>query len=142
MTVVLIIAIAVMAGCMATLTFKVGKIEKTAETAMKMADNTDTYIQVKNLDAYTKKSVGVANGNFDSVASAIKQQREDVDGIIGQLETIAADIARLDGEVAQVKKDEKEIRSYYINYRTPAAIPIYSAGVPWAADFKCGEETE
>lgn len=140
MTIVLIIAIVATVACMVMLTYRIGIIEKKTDTAIKMADNTDTAIQVKNLDVYTKNSVGVANVNFDSVANAIKQQRTDIDSIISQLETITTDIGRLDGEVAQVKKDEREIRAYYVNFRQPKALPVYNTGVEWAKDQKCFDD--
>ena len=44
--------------------------------------------------------------------SSIDHYDSEIDKIIARMNEITADIARID-------KDEKEIRSYYINFRTP-----------------------
>ena len=153
MTIVLIIAIVATVACMVMLTYRIGNIEKKTDTAIKMADNTDTAIQVKNLDAYTKNSVGVANVNFDSVASAIKQQRADIDNITDRLEEIIKDIARLDNEQAIDRRNLNDIRRRYVLYKPKDisdedfknrvnAVLTNGAGVSWAKDFPCNEETE
>lgn len=158
MTIVLIIAIVATVACMVMLTYRIGIIEKKTDTAIKMADNTmedntDTAIQVKNLDAYTKNSVGVANVNFDSVASAIKQQRADIDNITDRLEEIIKDIARLDSEQAIDRRNLNDIRRRYVLYKPKDisdedfknrvnAVLTNGAGVSWAKDFPCNEETE
>lgn len=117
MTILLIIAIVATVACMVMLTYRINIVEKKTDTAIKMADNTDTAIQVKNLDAYTKNSVGVANVNFDSVASAIKQQRADIDNITDRLEEIIKDIARLDSEQAIDRRNLNDIRRRYVLYK-------------------------
>ena len=153
MTIVLIIAIVATVACMVMLTYRIGIIEKKTDTAIKMADNTDTAIQVKNLDAYTKNSVGVANVNFDSVASAIKQQRADIDNITDRLEEIIKDIARLDSEQAIDRRNLNDIRRRYVLYKPKDisdedfknrvnAVLTNGAGVSWAKDFPCNDEHE
>lgn len=117
MTILLIIAIVATVACMVMLTYRINIVEKKTDTAIKMADNTDTAIQVKNLDAYTKNSVGVANVNFDSVASAIKQQRADIDNITDRQEEIIKDIARLDSEQAIDRRNLNDIRRRYVLYK-------------------------
>ena len=153
MTIVLIIAIVATVACMVMLTYRIGIIEKKTDTAIKMADNTDTAIQVKNLDVYTKNSVGVANVNFDSVASAIKQQRADIDNITDRLEEIIKDIARLDSEQAIDRRNLNDIRRRYVLYKPKDisdedfknrvnAVLTNGAGVSWAKDFPCNDEHE
>ena len=153
MTIVLIITIVATVACMVMLTYRIGIVEKKTDTAIKMADNTDTAIQVKNLDAYTKNSVGVANVNFDSVASAIKQQRADIDNITDRLEEIIKDIARLDSEQAIDRRNLNDIRRRYVLYKPKDisdedfknrvnAVLTNGAGVSWANDFPCNDEHE
>lgn len=153
MTILLIIAIVATVACMVMLTYRINIVEKKTDTAIKMADNTDTAIQVKNLDAYTKNSVGVANVNFDSVASAIKQQRADIDNITDRLEEIIKDIARLDSEQAIDRRNLNDIRRRYVLYKPNDisdedfknrvnAVLTNGAGVSWAKDFPCNDEHE
>lgn len=153
MTIVLIIAIVATVACMVMLTYRINIVEKKTDTAIKMADNADTAIQVKNLDVYTKNSVGVANVNFDSVASAIKQQRADIDNITDRMEEIIKDIARLDNEQAIDRRNLNDIRRRYVLYKPKDisdedfknrvnAVLTNGAGVSWAKDFPCNEETE
>ena len=151
MTIVLIIAIVATVACMVMLTYRIGIIEKKTDTAIKMADNTDTAIQVKNLDVYTKNSVGVANVNFDSVASAIKQQRADIDNITDRLEEIIKDIARLDSEQAIDRRNLNDIRRRYVLYKPKDisdedfknrvnAVLTNGAGVSWAKEMRCTDD--
>lgn len=153
MTILLIIAIVATVACMVMLTYRINIVEKKTDTAIKMADNTDTAIQVKNLDAYTKNSVGVANVNFDSVASAIKQQRADIDNITDRQEEIIKDIARLDSEQAIDRRNLNDIRRRYVLYKPKDisdedfknrvnAVLTNDAGVSWAKDFPCNDEHE
>ena len=153
MTILLIIAIVATVACMVMLTYRINIVENKTDTAIKMADNTDTAIQVKNLDAYTKNSVGVANVNFDSVASAIKQQRADIDNITDRLEEIIKDIARLDSEQAIDRRNLNDIRRRYVLYKPNDisdedfknrvnAVLTNGAGVSWAKDFPCNDEHE
>ena len=151
MTIVLIIAIVATVACMVTLTYRINIVEKKTDIAIKMADNTDTAIQVKNLDAYTKNSVGVANVNFDSVASAIKQQRADIDNITDRLEEIIKDIARLDNEQAIDRRNLNDIRRRYVLYKPKDisdedfksrvnAVLANGAGVSWSKEVRCKDD--
>lgn len=151
MTIVLIIAIVATVACMVMLTYRINIVEKKTDTAIKMADNTDTAIQVKNLDVYTKNSVGVANVNFDSVASAIKQQRADIDNITDRLEEIIKDIARLDSEQAIDRRNLNDIRRRYVLYKPKDisdedfknrvnAVLTNGAGVSWAKEMRCKDD--
>ena len=151
MTIVLIIAIVATVACMVMLTYRIGIIEKKTDTAIKMADNTDTAIRVKNLDVYTKNSVGVANVNFDSVASAIKQQRADIDNITDRMEEIIKDIARLDSEQAIDRRNLNDIRRRYVLYKPKDisdedfknrvnAVLANGAGVSWSKEVRCKDD--
>lgn len=151
MTILLIIAIVATVACMVMLTYRINIIEKKTDTAIKMADNTDTAIQVKNLDAYTKNSVGVANVNFDSVSSAIKQQRADIDNITDRLEEIIKDIARLDSEQAIDRRNLNDIRRRYVLYKPKDisdedfknrvnAVLTNGAGVSWSKEVRCKDD--
>ena len=151
MTIVLIIAIVATVACMVMLTYRIGIVGKKTDPAIKMADNTDTAIQVKNLDVYTKNSVGVANVNFDSVASAIKQQRADIDNITDRLEEIIKDIARLDNEQAIDRRNLNDIRRRYVLYKPKDisdedfknrvnAVLTNGAGVSWSKEVRCKDD--
>ena len=94
------------------------------------------------LKKFTDECNKTANGNFAAIAERFDKDDNRIEDIISQLEAITADIKRLDGEVVKVAKAEREIRSYYCNFRTPTALPVYEAGVPWAKDFKVGEDNE
>lgn len=156
MTILLIIAIVATVACMVMLTYRINIVEKKTDTAIKMADNTmedntDTAIQVKNLDAYTKNSVGVANVNFDSVASAFKRQREDIDSILSQLEAITKDIERIDSEQAIDRRNLNDIRRRYVLYKPKDisdedfknrvnAVLTNGAGVSWSKEVRCKDD--
>lgn len=94
------------------------------------------------LKKFTDECNKTANGNFTAIAERFDKENDRIEDIISQLEAITADIKRLDEEVAKVKKDERDLRSYYVNYREPTALPVYEAGVPWAKDYKVGEDNE
>lgn len=151
MTILLVIAIVATVACMVMLTYRINIVEKKTDTAIKMADNTDTAIQVKNLDVYTKNSVGVANVNFDSVASAFKRQREDIDSILSQLEAITKDIERIDSEQAIDRRNLNDIRRRYVLYKPKDisdedfknrvnAVLTNGAGVSWSKEVRCKDD--
>lgn len=94
------------------------------------------------LKKFTDECNKTANGNFVAIAERFDKEDERVEDIISQLEAITADIKRLDEEVTKVAKAEREIRAYYCNFREPTALPVYEAGVPWASDYKVGEDND
>ena len=94
------------------------------------------------LKKFTDECNKTANGNFVAIAERFDKDDDRIEDIISQLEAITADIKRLDEEVTKVAKAETEIRRYYINYAIPNALPVYEAGVPWASDYKVGEDNE
>ncbi len=135
MTIALVIAIVAMVACIVMLTYKIKTVEEKVEKS-------DATALVNSLNTYTKKSVDTANVNFNSIVAAFNHQRDEIDSITDRMNAIVADIKRLDEEITQVKKDEREIRSYYVNFREPKELPVYNAGVPWAKDYPCNEEHE
>ena len=140
MTIVLIIAIVATVACMVMLTYRINTTDKKIDTAISMMDRCTGI--VKDVNGYTTRSVKTANGNFTSIASALKNHGDEIAEITGRLDSIVADIERLDNDVAQVRRKEREIRSYYVNFREPKALPVYGTGVPWAKDFPCNDEHE
>lgn len=132
MTVILAIAVVVAIAFMGLLTTRVTAIEKHRSDTTAFDD----------LKRYTTESVKTSNGNFASIATRFDKENERIEDIIGQLKAITADIKRLDEEIDKVAKAETEIRRYYINYAIPNALPVYDAGVPWAKDYKVGEDDD
>lgn len=135
MIIVIGIAIAVMAACMVVLSIKVIKVEKTAVSNLNEEKATAVSERLSN-------TVTTYNNNFKQTFDRLSEQDKEIAEIIGKLENIAVSIGRLENDVTVVKRDEKEIRRYYMNFRDPQALPVYGAGVPWAKDYPCGEENE
>jgi len=92
-----------------------------------------------NVDAINKKFTNTFNrlAQIEENQSLEKTRRfnadDQIEEIISRLEKITEDIARID-------RDEKDLRSYYVNYREP--VPVSTGGVAWANEFVCGEETD
>ena len=76
-------------------------------TVRKLNDETVEIIDKRITNAHERidNIITIHNANVDHYDSEINQ-------IIARMDQITADITRID-------KDEKEIRSYYINFRTP-----------------------
>ena len=112
---------------------------------VKLLDNFDhklsTFIEAHNgnVDTINKKFATTYNrlATVEATQKTDKIRRSNADDqieeIISRLEKITEDIARID-------KAEKEIRSYYVNFREP--VPVSTGGVAWANEFVCGEETD
>lgn len=90
--------------------------------------NVDT-INKKFATTYNRLATVEANQKLDNTRRS--NADDQIEEIISRLEKITEDIARID-------RDEKDLRSYYVNYREPAV----STGVAWANEFVCGEETD
>lgn len=149
MTIVLVIAIVATVACMVMLTYRISATDKKVDTAISMMDSCTGI--VKDVNTYTKNSVGVANVNFDSVANAIKQQKADIDNITDRLEEIIKDIARLDSEQAIDRRNLNDIRRRYVLYKPKDisdedfknrvnAILTNGAGVSWAKEMRCKDD--
>ena len=73
----------------------------------------ETQLKQISADTTAQKLIDRRIDNIITVHnSAIEHYDSEIDQIIARMDQITADIARID-------KDEKEIRSYYINFRTP-----------------------
>lgn len=134
MTVFLAIATVVAIVLMGLISAKLTSIEKHE------IQNAGIASGLNALKKFTDECNKTANGNFVAIAERFDKDDDRIEDIISQLEAITADIKRLDEEVTKVKKDELEIRKYYINFATPTALPVYKAGVPWAKNFKCVDD--
>lgn len=76
--------------------------------------------QAHNLHvAATKKWAQNIGKSLGEIRAQDMEEDPQITEITARLEEITKDIARLDGEIAQVARDEKEIRSYYVNFREP-----------------------
>lgn len=94
-----------------------GTVRRIEETQLKQINSDVTCSKlnrqiIENID----KRITNTHERIDNVITvhnaAIEHYDSEIDQIITRLNEITADIARID-------KDEKEIRSYYINFRTP-----------------------
>lgn len=119
------IVLALFAVSIALIAFTVAKhnksLDRLEELDMKMVaslttSNTDLNKRIDNVTTIHNATVE----HYDA----------EIDEIIERLEQITADIARID-------RDEKDLRTYYVNYRSPA---LPSAGVEWAERFPTQEE--
>lgn len=111
---------------------------------VRLLDNFDhklsTFVEAHNGNVNTiNKKFATAYNRLATVEAIQESDRirrsntnDQIEEIISRLEKITEDIARID-------HDEKEIRSYYVNYREPA---VSTGGVAWANEFVCGEETD
>lgn len=112
---------------------------------VRLLDNFDhklsTFVEAHNgnVNTINKKFVTAYNrlATVEAIQESDRIRRSNADDqiqdIISRLEKITEDIARID-------RDEKEIRSYYVNYREP--VPVSTGGVAWTNEFVCGEETD
>ena len=133
MNIIMGIAILIMAASIATLTFKVIKVEQKADSTM--AETKVTAVSEK-----LNSTITTYNQNFSVANERMTKADEEIESIIKRMEDVAVRIGKLENDMTVVKRDEKEIRRYYMNYRTPEALPKYSAGVPWASEFKCVDD--
>ena len=94
-----------------------GTVRRIEETQLRQINSDVTCSKlnrqiIENID----KRITNTHERIDNVITvhnaAIEHYDSEIDQIINRLNEITADIARID-------KDEKEIRSYYINFRTP-----------------------
>lgn len=111
---------------------------------VRLLDNFDhklsTFVEAHNGNVNTiNKKFATAYNRLATVEAIQESDRirrsnadDQIEEIISRLEKITEDIARID-------RDEKDLRSYYVNYREPA---VSTGGVAWANEFVCGEETD
>lgn len=92
-------------------------VRRIEETQLRQisADTTVRKLNDETIEIIDKRITN-AHERIDNIITihnaAIEHYDSEIDQIINRLNEITADIARID-------KDEKEIRSYYINFRTP-----------------------
>lgn len=93
------------------------------------------YIQAKQIESLslTKAEMNTRLDNYITTHNAtVEHYDKEIDDIIKKMEHITEEIARID-------HDERDLRSYYVNYRTPE---VPNGGVPWAKDIKCKDDGE
>lgn len=91
------------------------------------------YIQAKQIESLslTKAEMNTRLDNYISTHNAtVEHYDKEIDDIIKKMEHITEEIRRID-------HDERDLRSYYVNYRTPE---VPNGGVPWAKDYPDQEE--
>ena len=76
--------------------------------------------------------VSTSNQNTKTFEGRFAQADKQIEDIIARLQQITEQIHRLDYDVNQVAKDEREIRSYYVNFREPR---FDNAGVEWSEEY-------
>ena len=128
MTIVLSITMALIAIMLIYVAHELKDIRENADKANFEADqNHRAIVQI----------VSTSNQNTKTFESRFAQADKQIEDIITRLQGITADIHRLDGNIADVAKSEREIRSYYCNFRTPV---LDNAGVEWAEDYQTHDD--
>lgn len=91
----------------------------------------DTQLRQINADTTERKLIDQRINNIITIHNAaIEHYDNEIDQIVARMDQITADIARIDN-------DEKELRRYYVNYRTPVQS---NGGVDWAPEFPSQED--
>ncbi len=139
------VAIALMAVAIFLLSARVKEVES----------DTEDIDKVKKALHAQQKFISDIESDLGKCEARATYAEGSVETIFKKLEGIIADIHRLDEEdqkntaelkdlvkrIDTVAKDEKDIRSYYVNFREPNALPTFG-GVPWAKDYKTGEDND
>ena len=87
------------------------------------------------LVANTKESFRNVGKTLGELRANDMQEDPQIQEILDRLNKVTQDIARLDAEVDRISKDEKEIRSYYVNFREPVvAEDIEFVDLPFPGD--------
>lgn len=158
MTIVLIIAIAVMAGCMAMLTFKLSDIEKKVSSDPAEAKATAVNKRLNDTITTYNTRFSSADAKQADVEAQIgtvqlKQDEADkqIDEIISKLESIAVSIGNIENRQTVDRRKLNDICTRYVLYRKPEkvtaediaqALTEYKCGVPWAKYQPCNDEGE
>lgn len=144
MVAVMCIAIAVMAGCMAMLTFKVIKVEQ-------KADSISSESKAKEVAERVDRTITTYNQNFQSIGARQDEADKQIEEIISKLESIAVSIGNLENRQTVDRRKLNDICTRYVLYRKPEkvtaediaqALTEYKGGVPWAKYQPCSEEGE
>lgn len=87
------------------------------------------------LVANTKDSFRIVGKSLGELRASEMKEDPQIQEILDRLNKVTDDIARLDAEVDRISKDEKEIRSYYVNFREPVvAEDIEFVDLPFPGD--------
>lgn len=144
MIVALVIAILVMAACMALLTFKVIKVEQKAE-------NTSNEAKAKAVSEKVDRTITTYNQSFQSMGARQDEADRQIEEIISKLESIAVSIGNLENRQTVDRRKLNDICTRYVLYRNPEkvtaediaqALTEYKGGVPWAKYQPCNDEGE
>lgn len=145
MTIVLIIAIAVMAGCMAMLTFKVSDIEKVAKSASVES------ISATTVNGRLNTAINTYNTRFSSVDAKQADADAQIESIIARLTDISFSLGELEKEQAIDRRNLNDIRRRYVLYKPKDisdedfknrvnAVLTNGAGVSWAKEMRCTDD--
>ena len=87
------------------------------------------------LVANTKESFRNVGKTLGELRANEMKEDPQIQEILDRLNKVTQDIARIDAEVDRISKDEKEIRSYYVNFREPVvAEDIEFVDLPFPGD--------
>ena len=78
-----------------------------------------------NVDKRLDDTINIANGNDSALAKKVAEADRQIEEIISRMDYLAKTIEKVDA-------DEKEIRSYYVNFREPR---FDNAGVEWSEEY-------
>ena len=78
-----------------------------------------------NVDKRLDDTINIANGNDSALAKKVAEADRQIEEIISRMDYLAKTIERVD-------HDEKDLRSYYLNYRTPK---FDNSGVEWSEEY-------
>lgn len=78
-----------------------------------------------NVDKRLDDTISIANGNDSALAKKVAEADRQIEEIISRMDYLAKTIEKVDA-------DEKEIRSYYCNFREPR---FDNAGVEWPEEY-------
>ena len=106
--------------------------EQTLDQMMELITNqtTNHLKTVRDADNRMDKIVNIHNACID-------HYDDEIDQIIARMDQITADIAELNKEHQQDRRDLTDIRTRYINYREPA---IDNSGVNWSKSYVVTED--
>lgn len=134
MTYIIVAAVAVIAVFLASATISHGS------DIDSLKERVNEVIKVSNANTQvTGEKLKRIESILDSQVAITAHEDEEIQNIIKRLEDIVKDINELDKEVEQIKHDEKDLRTYYVNYREPV---VSDHGVEWASEYRTGEDNE
>lgn len=134
MTYIIVAAVAVIAVFLASATISHGS------DIDSLKERVNEVIKVSNANTQvTGEKLKRIESILDSQVAITAHEDEEIQNIIKRLEEIVKDINELDKEVEQIKHDEKDLRTYYVNYREPV---VSDHGVEWASEYRTGGDDE